>query len=379
MMNPTSFPTLGILGAGQLGRMTALAAMRLGVHVRLLSNTSGHASAGLANLTVGDWSDPEVLGAFAEGCDVVTCESEWAPVSKLATLRPGLAVRPGPRTLEIIRDKGVQKKVLADAGLPIPAFALCATADDAHARAMRFGYPVVLKRRRGSYDGYGNATVHDETSLRAAWSRLAQDDGLLVEEFATFSRELATLVARRPGGEHVVYPVVYTEQRDHRCHAVVAPSGLPLAVEDEAKHMALAAVEAVGGIGITGVELFEMPDGSLLVNELAPRPHNTGHYSIEGCHTSQFENHVRAVLDWPLGSPDLRVPAAVMINILGHREGQPRAEGLRDALNQPCVSVHVYNKPDVRSRRKMGHVTATGIDPVAARKDAERAAQAIQL
>ncbi len=377
---PNVFPTIGILGGGQLGRMTAMAAIRLGMRVRFLAPEPSGPMEGLGEMIVGDWSAPEVLLDFAAPCDVVTVESEWAPAERIPPLAiEEVGVWPDPATLHIIRDKGLQKTTLAEAGLPVPDFALCATREEALAAAERFGYPVVLKRFRGSYDGYGNATATDAAELHAGWERLAEADGLLVEAWVPFVRELSVLVARRPGGEHVIYPVAFTEQRDHRCHAVVVPAGIEAAVEEEARRVALRAVETVGGVGITGVELFELPDGRILVNEMAPRPHNTGHYSIEACLTSQFENHVRAILDWPLGDPSLRVPAAAMVNVLGRRTGEAVPRGLTDALAVPGVSVHLYGKREVRPGRKMGHVTATGKNAAETRFRAERAAELIHL
>ncbi|MEZ4702053.1 MAG: ATP-grasp domain-containing protein, partial [Rhodothermales bacterium] len=205
------------------------------------------------------------------------------------------------------------------------------------------------------------------------------DDGLLVEAWAPFVRELSVLVARRPGGEHVVYPVAYTEQRDHRCHAVVVPAGISPEVAGAAQRIGLAAVEAFGSVGITAVELFELADGTILINEMAPRPHNTGHYSIEGSQTSQFENHLRGILDWPLGDPSLRAPCAVMVNVLGHRSGPASTDGLRDALRIDGAAIHIYGKADVKPRRKMGHVTTTGDSPDETRARAERAASLIML
>jgi 5-(carboxyamino)imidazole ribonucleotide synthase len=264
--------------------------------------------------------------------------------------------------------------------LPLPAFACCATLSEAIDAASKLGYPVVLKQYRGSYDGYGNATVDGEDELRSAWLDLAADDGVLVETFVPFKRELAVQVARRPGGEQVTYPVAYTVQRDHRCHAVVVPAPIDPGVAEEARRVAAAAVDAVDGVGLTAVELFQTEDDEILVNELAPRPHNTGHYSIEGSHTSQFENHIRAILDWPLGDPGLRAPSAVMVNVLGHRDGTPpQTTGLDDALSVPGAAVHIYGKPDVRPNRKMGHVTTIGDDPADVRKRAETAAAAISL
>jgi len=361
--------------------MMAAEAVRMSVNVRLLSPKDAGPMQAYAGARAGDWTDPAVLRDVGADCDVLTVESEWAPAAEAADALPAsVDVRPSPHTLSLIKDKGVQKRHLADAGCPVPAFECCETLDAALDAAEAMGYPVVLKQYRGAYDGYGNATAHSAEDVRAAWPDLAAEDGLMVETFADFTRELAVQVARRPGGEQVVYPVAYTEQKDHRCHAVEVPADVDDAVAEKARDVAQRSVDAVNGVGLVAVELFEMPDGRVLVNELAPRPHNTGHYSIEGCHTSQFENHVRAILDWPLGSTVLRAPHAVMVNVLGRREGTPaRADTLPDALAVDGVSPHIYGKPDVRPGRKMGHVTALGADPDDVRARAERAADAITL
>ena len=377
----STFPTIGILGGGQLGKMMAAEAVRMGVDARLLSPKEAGPMQSYAGAQVGEWTDPDVLRPFTADCDVVTVESEWAPADAAAEVLPdGAALWPSTQTLSLIKDKGVQKQHLADAGCPVPAFACCETLDDALDAAEEFGYPVVLKQYRGAYDGYGNATAASKDELREAWPDLATEDGAMVEAFADFARELAVQVARRPGGNQVVYPVAYTEQRDHRCHAVEVPADIDDAIADKARHIAQKSVDAVEGVGLIAVELFEMPDGRVLVNELAPRPHNTGHYSIEGAATSQFENHVRAVLDWPLGDPSLRTPVAVMVNVLGRREGTPpQTTGLPRALDTEGVTPHIYGKPDVRPGRKMGHVTALGADRADTRKRAEMAASAIEL
>jgi len=376
-----SFPTIGILGGGQLGKMMAAEAVRLSVNVRLLSPKDAGPMQAYAGARTGDWTDPDVLRDVGAECDVVTVESEWAPAAEAADALPAsVDVRPSPDTLRLIKDKGVQKRHLADAGCPVPDFECCETLDAALTAANTLGYPVVLKQYRGAYDGYGNATAHSPDGVREAWPDLAADDGLMVETFADFTRELAVQVARRPGGEQRVYPVAYTEQKDHRCHAVEVPANVDDTIAEKARDIAQRSVDAVDGVGLVAVELFEMPDGRVLVNELAPRPHNTGHYSIEGCDTSQFENHVRAILDWPLGSTALRAPHAVMVNVLGRREGTPaRPDTLPDALAVDGLTPHIYGKPDVRPGRKMGHVTALGADPADVRARAERAADAITL
>lgn len=375
-----SFPLLGILGGGQLGKMMALAAIRMGIGVRFLSPKPDGPMSGLGENIVADWEDDDVLRAFAAGCTAVTVESEWAPGDLVERATRGdIPVFPRSETLHLIRHKGRQKSHLRDAGLPVPDFVLCSTLSEAREAAHDFGYPVVAKQYLRSYDGYGNATVRSDDELESAWSRLAADDGMMIESFVPFEQELSVLVARRPGGEHVIYPVAHTEQRDHRCHAVEVPARIDPEVASEARRVGLAAIEAVSAVGVTAVELFLSRDGRVLINELAPRPHNTGHYSIEACHTSQFENHVRAVLDLPLGSPDLRVPVAVMVNVLGHRDGKARPTGLRDALEVQDAAVHIYGKPEVKPRRKMGHVTIVGHDLADVRNRAEKAAALLRL
>lgn len=376
----SSFLVVGILGGGQLARMTALAARRMGFGVRFLLPEPAGPVEHLGPSFAGDWTDPDLLRAFGMGCAVVTAESEWAPVHEAeAALQGQVPVRPGSFTLDIIRHKGRQKTWLRNAGLPGPAFACCATLEEALRAANRFGYPALAKKYTHAYDGYGNRTVRSDEELRAAWESLAADDGLLIEAFVAFRRELSVLVARRPGGEHVAYPVADTEQRDHRCYAVEAPSRITDAEAREAQRIGLAAVEAVRGTGLVAVELFHAEDGRVLINELAPRPHNTGHYSIEGSHTSQFENHLRAVLDMPLGDPSLRAPVAVMVNVLGHREGAASPGGLEEALSVPGAAVHVYGKTETRTNRKMGHVTVTGDDRRDVRQRAEQAAARLRL
>lgn len=370
--------TLGILGGGQLCRMTALAALRLGVRVRILTDAATGPEAPFADVTVGDWTDPDVLRAFAAGCTAVTVESEWAPVERLAGVLPaGVALWPSPATLLTVRHKGRQRDALAAAGLPQPDYARAATLAEAHAEAERFGGSIVAKRFEGSYDGYGNATCRTPADVADAWGRLAGADGLLVEAFVPFTAEGAVTVARSARGETAVYPTVRSEHRDHRLHAATLPAGLPDAVEAEARRVAVAAAEALGTVGVATVELFFGAAGGVLVNEVAPRPHNTAHGTTEACHTSQFENHVRAVLGLPLGSPGLRVPAACTVNVLGETTGLFSPD-LAAALTVSGVSIHLYGKLESRRSRKMGHVTATAATPAEARRLAEDAASKLR-
>lgn len=362
--------------------MLGLAAIRMGVRVRFLDKAESGATAGIGETLVGDWTDPTLLRRFAEGCDVLTTENEWAPMVELEAAVAGeIPVRPSAASLAKIADKVEQKRALEAAGLAVAPYEVAVDAAAARTALDTLGYPAVFKRIKGSYDGYGNVTVKTSADVDEAFAKVAGEGGVLIEGWVPFERELAVLVARGVDGEMAVYPVTHTEQRNHRCHAVLIPSGLSSELEARAQDLSRAAVEALGLVGIAGVELFYEPDGDpqLRVNEIAPRPHNTGHYTIEACETSQFENHLRAVLGWPLGDPGLRTPASVMINVLGARDGEASASSLPGALAVPGAAVHIYGKREVRVHRKMGHVTAIGADLQQARERAEKAAAQVRL
>ncbi len=360
--------------------MSALAAIRMGIRVKTLSPTASGPEAHLGEVTVGDWHDPAIMADFVKDCDVVTVESEWAPADLAEKVcGPMTNVWPSSETLKNIRHKGRQKQALAAAGIPVPSYAICETYAQALDAFSRFGRRVVAKQFEGSYDGYGNATVTSEDELQQAWKDLSAEDGILIESFVPFRRELAIMIARSASGECVVYPLVLTEQKNHRCHAVTAPAPCSEQTSEIAKRISIAAADAVSVVGLLGVELFELENGDLLVNELAPRPHNTGHLTIEACHTSQFENHVRSILNWPLGDASLQVPAAVMINLLGKRAGLVETTGLNAALAIPGAAVHIYGKLETRPNRKMGHVTVTSATTETARARAEEAANCIIL
>jgi 5-(carboxyamino)imidazole ribonucleotide synthase len=366
-MSGSSGP-LGIVGGGQLSVMTAAAAVRLGVEVAVLaSRPDDPAVRFLPGTTVGDPTDPATLEAFVRRCGVVTFDHELVDVTLLADLeRRGAALRPGPRALAVATDKQAQRLRFAEAGLPLPPHVLTTTAADVRAAADRLGWPVVAKVARGGYDGRGVAVLRDAVDLDA-W-----DPGhalpAVVEPALDIEAELAVQIARRPGGETVVHPVVRTVQVDGMCHSVVVPSGLPDGVEAEAVAIARSVATAVDAVGLLAVELF-LVDGRLLVNEIAARPHNTGHHTIESCVTSQFENHVRGVLDLPLGDPSLRVPAAAMANVVG-RSRDPLHPGVDPG---PGTTVHLYGKPP-RPGRKLGHVTAVADDSTTAEARAHRLA-----
>lgn len=283
-------------------------------------------------------------------------------------------MRPGPRTLEYAKDKLHQRTRFAAAGMPVPEYAPVADAASIERFAARLGWPVVAKAQRGGYDGRGVWVLSDAASARDLVEECASRGvSLLVEEFVPIVNELAVLVARRPSGERVTYPVVETVQRDGICHEVLAPAPISEAVTEEARRIGEGIAELAEATGIIATELFWTQDGRVLVNEVATRPHNSGHFSIDGAATSQFENHLRAVLDWPLGPTDLRAPSVVMANLLGVDSASlaPRlTETLRD---EPHVYPYLYGK-GVRPGRKIGHVNALGLDPVETRERAVRAA-----
>ncbi|MEW6582519.1 MAG: 5-(carboxyamino)imidazole ribonucleotide synthase [Actinomycetota bacterium] len=370
---------VGIAGAGQLARMTALAAWPLEIRVAVLGAPDDPAAPVAAGLVEGDWRDAAAVAALGRAVGVVTLENEFVDAAALAAVEAaGTPVRPGAAAVAQVQDKALQKGLLHAAGLPVPRFHVVRDERELDAAGRDLGWPLVMKARTLGYDGYGNATCATPAEAAAALPRLDRGDGVLVEAFVPFQRELAVMVARSATGEEAVYPVVETVQRDHVCHEVVAPAPVPPHAARAAEEVARAAAAAAHGVGVTGVELFALADGSVLVNELAPRPHNSGHYTIEACETSQFENHLRGVLGLPLGSVAMRAPAAAMVNILGTRTG-PSASPIGPALSVEGAHIHLYGKKEIRVRRKMGHVTALGRTPDEALARARAAAAAVGL
>jgi 5-(carboxyamino)imidazole ribonucleotide synthase len=354
---------VGIIGGGQLARMSAYAAYRLGFNVAVLDKDP-HAPACKVTpfSTIGWVTDEETVAAFARECDVITLENEFVDAHRLEAFeRLGVRVAPSSSTLAMLQDKLVQKRTLAGAGIPVPAFAGVDSVHDAEQAASWMHYPLLLKSRKMGYDGHGNATVRTGRELHEAVARLGAGHAhLLAERFVRFRMELAVMVARTDR-ETVVYPVVQTVQRDHICHTVFAPARIEPHHRARAEEIAVASVRAVQGTGIFGVELFLTENGDILVNEMAPRPHNSGHYSIDACTTSQFENHIRAVCGLPLGSPAMRAPAAVMVNLLGRRAGAAIATPPEVSLSDPDLHLHLYGKEYTREGRKMGHITMVGL------------------
>ncbi len=373
--------TIGIIGGGQLAKMLAQAAYRLGLRVAIIEHGADSPAGRMTQLEfAAGWHCADALNAFAEASDIITLENEFVSPELLDSLAQRRPVYPSPESVRRVRDKLVQKQTMAAAGIPTPAFAAVETPDDVLAFAHRHGFPVVLKSRTFGYDGYGNATLTAAEELPASWNTLQQrahEAGMLVEEFVPLEKELAVIVARSRRGELAVYPCVETVQQDHVCRVVYAPAPIPEALRRRAQELAVACVEAIDGVGVFGIELFLRQDGVILFNEIAPRPHNSGHYTIEACYTSQFENAIRAICGLPLGSPEMFVPAAVMINLLGVRSGSGIPESVTAALRLGKGWIHLYGKHSSRPRRKMGHVTAVGATLQEAYQLAQQAADGI--
>ena len=350
-------PDLAVIGGGQLARMMQPPAIELGIHIRLLAEGPDVSAAQVVpDHVVGDHTDLESLRAVVGDAPVVTFDHEHVPPEHLRALEAaGHACRPGPHALLFAQDKAAMRARLAELGAPCPRNGLIGSVADLET----FGFPAVLKTTRGGYDGKGVWVVR---SVAEAEEAFAAQRPLLAEELVDFRRELSALVARSPSGEMRSYPVVESRQVDGVCSEVIAPApDLDAALASAARSLAEEIAAELDVTGILAVELFETTDGRLLVNELAMRPHNTGHWSIDGAETSQFENHLRAVLDLPLGCTHARSPWTVMVNVLGGAVEDLDAQRAVVLAAEPDVKAHLYGKA-VKAGRKVGHVTAYGSD-----------------
>jgi len=379
---PKAARTLGIVGGGQLAKMIAQSALQFGCDVVVLERNHHSPAANLATETViGDWDNPESLLKLGSLVDVMTLENEFVDADSLAALEQfGHPLWPSAGTIRTVQDKLSQKRALTDAGLPVPRFAPVSAPAAINTAADNFGWPLLLKKRRNGYDGKGNFTLRSADDIETGWTHLGGDvNALYVEEFCPFTLELAIMLTRGQDGAFAIYPVVETIQSDHICHVVKAPANVSPEIAAKVAEIARKAVETVGFVGTMGVELFLTKDGNVLINELAPRVHNSGHYTIEGCVCSQFENHVRAVMGWPLGATHLIEPAAVMVNLLGAAKGTGTPHGLAGALAIPGAHPHIYGKAISAPGRKMGHITALGKNIEEALDTAQRAAGMIRF
>ncbi|MFN3345517.1 MAG: 5-(carboxyamino)imidazole ribonucleotide synthase [Chloroherpetonaceae bacterium] len=355
--------TIGILGGGQLARMSAYAAFRFGMNVCIYERVPNSPASQVTPYSfVGEWSDKSALKPFADCASVITLENEFIAPNVLEYLESlDKPVFPTSRTIALVQDKLVQKETLRRNHLPVADFAEIHSVEDAEHFGRKYGYPFLLKSRTGGYDGYGNRTIHAPADIPSALSALGfPSRTIMAEAFVKFEKELATIVARTRDNAVKVYPIVETIQENHICKTVKAPAEIGAETEHATRNLAQLAIESIDGVGVFGVEMFVTADGRTLINELAPRPHNSGHYTIDACLTSQFENHIRAILNYPLGDVSMLAPAAVMVNVLGKTHRPVSLDSLPLALRSPSVKIHLYGKAESRIGRKMGHITAIG-------------------
>lgn len=358
---------VGVLGGGQLGQMLCQAASTMGIKVIVLDPMANCPASSIARYhMIGSFNDSAIVAEFSKRCDIVTTEIEHVDVATLEKLEEqGVDCQPKASTIRIIQDKYLQKLHFSKHGIPLPEFMKIDNLQNAKRAGDVFGYPLMIKSRKLAYDGRGNAVAKSENDIPSAVTALGgYERGLYIEKWAPFVKELAVIVARGRDNSISCYPVVETMHKENICHVVKSPADIPWKVKELATSVARKAVGSLEGAGVFAVELFLTEDDEILLNEVAPRPHNSGHHTIEACFTSQFEQHLRAVLGLPLGDPSMKTPAAIMYNILGVDEGE---QGFRQsdkliaqALSIPGLSVHWYDKPEMRKQRKMGHITIVG-------------------
>ncbi len=356
---------IGFLGGGQLARMSAYQAYKLGFNVAVLEKTPDSPAGQLTKYEFVGWvDDTNILKQFCSVSDVITLENEFVDYEKLEFIEElGKKVVPSSHTISLIQDKLVQKKTLRKSGIPVADFINIEQHSNYENISKILGSRFVLKSRKLGYDGYGNFEVKNSNNFLDGYKKLTErHKNLFAEKYVDFRMELAVMVVRN-NKEINTYPVVQTIQENHICKIVIAPAPLSSRVIKLAKEISVETVKSVKGYGIFGVELFLTNDEEILVNEIAPRPHNSGHYTIEACVCSQFENHVRAVFNLPLGSTEMIKPNAVMVNLLGKKNGKLNLETYKKILNVRNLHLHLYGKNESRVGRKMGHLTLLGDKP----------------
>jgi 5-(carboxyamino)imidazole ribonucleotide synthase len=377
-MRPYPLRRVGFVGGGQLARMALYRTAKLGFHFTVLDPDAHAGAVPLADRVVtGGLYDPKALESLVTSCDVTTYDIEHCDTAALAKLEDaGHVILPSPRLLQTVQDKVLQKERYLAAGLPVAPFV-----DKAVADLLPADFPVVQKARTGGYDGRGVVLLRTPAdAAKALPGDTVRRDGSYLEACVPYVKELGIMVARDRDGSTAVYPVteMVFDPELNICTSVIAPAALAPEIEKRARDTAVAVVEALDGVGVFGVELFLTADGRVIVNETAPRPHNSGHYTMEACSVCQFENHLRAVTGLPLGDPGFHTPA-VMVNLLGQGTGPTHIEGLDEALSVPGFSLHLYGKTECRPGRKMGHFTVTAPTVEQARARAHEIEQRLRV
>ena len=374
MSGPERFPpgaTIGVMGGGQLGRMFAIAARRMGYRVHIFSpDKNGPAAQFSDHAAVGDYADEQAVRSFAEGIDLLTFEFENIPTQTVAWAAETRVVRPRAEVLHIAQNRLREKEFLAEAGLPVAPFRSIRSEAELTSALETIGRPAILKGAAFGYDGKGQQRIGAQENAAEIWAERAGENCVL-EGVVDFEMEISVIVARGVDGETAVFPICENVHREHILDLTIAPARITAEIAAAARALGISVAEKIDLVGLLAVEMFLRRDGELIINELAPRPHNSGHWTIEGCATSQFEQHVRAVCGMPLGATDLLRPSA-MVNLLGKvwSHGEPKWPA---ALSEPQVHLHLYGKREPRPARKMGHLTAVAETVEAAAAAALRA------
>lgn len=364
--------TIGIVGGGQLGRMLCQAAHKLGFKVIVLDPTPNSPAAQVADeQIVGSFKDKDKILELAEKCDFLTYELEGVNLEGLEEIEAsGKPVNPSSKILKIIKDKFAQKSFLLNNNLPIGEFALIENEADAEKQGEIFGYPFLLKARFDAYDGRGNFVVKSKDDIPEAFKKLSGSP-IYAEKFVPFTKELAVISARDTFNNMETFEVVETIHKNNICHIVRHPAGVSEEIKSQAREVAEQVLEKLNGVGVFAVEMFLINNNEILINEIAPRVHNSGHHTIEAYSVSQFEQHIRAITGLPLARLEPQAKAAVMVNILGERDGKAEFSGGEEVEKEHGAKVHIYGKMETRKERKMGHLTVLG-DTV---EEAEKRAQ----
>jgi len=371
---------IGIVGGGQLGRMLTLAAKKMGYFVTILDPTAGSPAGQVADQQIiATYSDRKALKILAEGSDFITFEIELADSTLLHELsKKNIRINPHPETLSLIKDKLAQKTFLRKIKIPVADFMEVDDNKDIEKAARVFGYPLLLKSRFDGYDGRGNFLVKQKSDIKKGITKLAGRK-LYVEKLVPFIKEIAVMVARSGKNEVMSYPVVETIHKNNICHMVIAPAQIDSSIQKKAKTLAERVMKHLSGAGVFGIEMFVTKKDDVLINEIAPRVHNSGHYTIEACVTDQFEQHIRAITNLPLGSTSMKVKHAVMINVLGNRNGVADIKGLDKVLRVKDATAHIYGKMITRKERKMGHITVVDSSMLRALQKAKKARNSLSI
>lgn len=374
---------IGIIGGGQLGKMMVIEASKMGIQTIILDPSNDCPASSLANgQIIANFDDKKSLMELAKIVDVLTYEFEHISVDALKDLeKEGIVVHPNANILEIIQNKYNQKIELKKKNIPLGEFQKINNYNDIKAVAEEYGYPIMLKSALGGYDGKGNSIITNEEDIQKSFMELnGEKNTLYAEKYIAFKKEISVLSCRGGNGDIKIYPVAENIHKDSILFETSVPATITLEEEEKAMRIAKDVCEVFGGVGMLCVEMFLTEHGDILVNEVAPRPHNSGHYTINACTTSQFENHIRAIIGLPLGETDLLVPV-VMRNILGEAgyEGTPCILGAYEALSVEGISLHIYGKTKTKSNRKMGHLIATASSLENAKLNAEKASKLVKI